>query len=147
MDLDDKECDPNANVSRSNRAEDVFSPDVDIVLNDFSEPGRLSSGLMTPFDPNLDFEAGLKRKGQATSSGENKENEGADGNSLGYEHYRNVAHVYILIPKLVEKVQINCSVIFCRCSKLADDLLAMYRSSSYCDVTIVAGDSEFKAHG
>ena len=83
LDLVDKACDPNANVSRSTRVEDVFSPDVDIVLNDFSHPSRISSGLMTPFDPNLDFEAGLKGNGGATTSGENKENEVLDGNSSG----------------------------------------------------------------
>ena len=80
LDLGDKVRDPNANVNR--QLKDIFSPDIDIVVSDVSEPSTLSTGLMTPFDPNLDFEAGLKDKKEKLS-GENKENEGVDGKSIG----------------------------------------------------------------
>ena len=77
LDLGDKVHDPNANVNR--QLKDIFSPDIDIVVNDVSEPSTLSTGLMTPFDPNLDFEAGLKDKKEKLS----EENEGVDGKSIG----------------------------------------------------------------
>ena len=80
LDLGDKVRDPNANVNR--QPKEIFSPHIDIVVNDVSEPSTLSTSLMTPFDPNLDFEAGLKDKKEQLS-GENKENEGLDGVSIG----------------------------------------------------------------
>ena len=70
LDFSNKTGDANGNVSRKL---DLFSPDVDFVFDDISAPCTATGGLMTPYDPNLDFEAGLTAKEQCSDNKENEE--------------------------------------------------------------------------